>query len=92
MPVEWAPSGSNLQGNDHTRNCCCYKAARLLQHAMKMLERLLENRLCKIVTVNTMQFGFMPERETIAVVFILRRLQEEYHAKGKSCICVLRTQ
>ena len=30
-----------------------------------------------------MQFGFMPERGTIVAVFILRRMQEEYHAKGK---------
>ena len=28
-----------------------------------------------------MQFGFMPER--VDAVFILRRMQEEYHAKGK---------
>ena len=30
-----------------------------------------------------MQFGFMPERGTIHAAFILRRMQEEYHAKGK---------
>ena len=30
-----------------------------------------------------MQFGFMPERGTIDVVFILRRIQEDYNAKGK---------
>ena len=30
-----------------------------------------------------MQFSIMPERETIDAAFILRRLQEEYHAKGK---------
>ena len=30
-----------------------------------------------------MQFGFMPERGRIDAVFILRRLQEEHHAKGK---------
>ena len=34
-----------------------------------------------------MQFGFMPERGTIDTVFILRRMQEEYHANGKSCMC-----
>ena len=36
-----------------------------------------------------MQFRFMPERGTIDAVFILRRMQEEYHAVRKSCICVL---
>ena len=30
-----------------------------------------------------MQFGSMHERGQIDAVFMLRRLQEEYHAKGK---------
>ena len=49
---------------------------------------MLEKTLCRIVTVNEMQFGFMPERGTIDAVFILRRMQEAYHAKGKK-LCVL---
>ena len=34
------------------------------------------------MTVDEMYFGFMPVRETIDAVFILKILQEEYHAKG----------
>ena len=34
-----------------------------------------------------MQLGFMPERVAHDAVFILRRLQEEYHAKGKRYMC-----
>ena len=30
-----------------------------------------------------MQFGFMPVKGTIDGVFIIRRQQEKYHAKGK---------
>ena len=30
-----------------------------------------------------MQFGFMSERGTIDAIFILRRIKEEHHAKGK---------
>ena len=30
-----------------------------------------------------MQYRFMPERGTIDTVFILRRMQEEYHVWGK---------
>ena len=30
----------------------------------------VRNRLCRIVTVDEMQFGFMPERGTIDAVFI----------------------
>ena len=29
---------------------------------MKVVERVLEKRLCGIVSVDEMQFGFMPER------------------------------
>ena len=36
----------------------------------------------RILSVDEMQFGVMPER-SIDAVFILRRMQEEYHAKGK---------
>ena len=34
------------------------------------------------MSVDEMQFGSMTERETNVAVFILRRIQEEYHAKG----------
>ena len=30
-----------------------------------------------------MQFGSMPERGTIDAVFVLRKMQQKYHAKGK---------
>ena len=48
---------------------------------------MLENRLHRIVSVDEMQFGFMPVRETIDVVFVLR-MQEEYHAKEKKVVYV----
>ena len=36
-----------------------------------------------MVTVHEMQFSFMLEKGTTDAVFILRSLQEEYHAKRK---------
>ena len=62
---------------------------KLLEHGVKVVERVLEKRVCRIVSVDEMQF--MPVRGTIDVVFILRRKREEYHANGKSCTCVLWT-
>ena len=50
---------------------------------MKIVERVLVNRIRRIVEVDEMQFGFMPGKGTTDAVFILRRLQEEYRAKGK---------
>ena len=53
-----------------------------------MMEMVLCKKLRRIVTVDELQFGFMSVRGTIVAVFILRRLQEEFHAKGKKlCIC-----
>ena len=37
---------------------------------MKVVERVLEKRLHRIVTVDEMQFGFLPERGTLDAVFI----------------------
>ena len=49
---------------------------------------VFEKMLCRIVYVDEMQFGFMPDRGTIDAVFILRRMQEDYHAMGKKgCMC-----
>ena len=50
---------------------------------MKVVESVLVKRLRRIVSVDAMQFGFMPEIGTIDVVFILSRMQEEYHVKWK---------
>ena len=85
MPVEW-PLGIAVpifKGKCNTRNCSCYRAVKLLEHGMKVVEWVLEKRLCRVVTVDEMQFGFTPERGTIDAVFILRRMQEDYHDKGK---------
>ena len=50
-----------------------------------VMQRVLEKRHRRIVTADEMQFCFIPERGTIDAVFVLRRLQEEYHSKGKKC-------
>ena len=56
---------------------------------MKVVGRVLEKRLCRIVSVDEVQFCFMPDRGKIDAAFILRRMQEEYHVNRKSCVCVL---
>ena len=86
--MEWALSivAAILKGKGDIRNCSCYRAMKRLEHGMKVVERALEKRLCIIVTVDEMQLSFMPERGRTNAVFILRMLQEEYHAKGKSYV------
>ena len=40
-------------------------------------------KLTQKLTIDEMQFGFMPEKGTNDSAFILRRLQEDNHARGK---------
>ena len=56
---------------------------KLLEHAMKIVERVLERRIRTLVNLNEMQFGFMPEKGTVDAIFIVRRMQEEYQKKDK---------
>ena len=57
-------SGSNRHGVGDIRNCS-YRLVRLLEHGIKALERVLEKKLHRIVTVDEMQFDFLPEGGTI---------------------------
>ena len=69
-------------------NCGMYGGVKLLEHEMKISKKLIEKILRKIVTVDDMQFDFIPGIGTIDAVFILRRIQEEYLTKRKKlCKC-----
>ena len=50
---------------------------------MKIAERVLENRIIGLVTIDDMQFGFMPGKGTTHALFILRRMQEEFRGREK---------
>ena len=39
MPVDWTLS--NLQGKGDIMNCSCYRAVKLLEHEMKVAEKVL---------------------------------------------------
>ena len=54
MPAEWALSIVVLifKGKGDIRNCSCYRAVKLLEHGMKVVERVFEKRLCRIVSVD----------------------------------------
>ena len=76
MPVEWAISivVQIFKGKGDIRNCSCYGALKFHEDGMKVVERVLEIRLCRIVHVDEMQFGFMPERGIIDFVSFLRMM------------------
>ena len=79
LPAEWSLSivVPIFKRKGDVRNCNCYGAVK------KRWWKDVIKKFYGIVIVYKMQFGFMPERGTIDNVFILRRMQEEYHAKVK---------
>ena len=50
---------------------------------MKVVERVFEKRLRKMVEIREEQYGFVAGKETTDAIFILRQLQEKYLENDK---------
>ena len=46
------------------KSCSNYGSVKLLEHGMKVVERMFEERLRKVIDMSEMQLGFMPGRGT----------------------------
>ena len=60
-----------------------YRGLKLLDHVMKGMERVIEKIIRERISIDDMQFGFMPGRGTTDAIFILRQLQEKHLVKNK---------
>ena len=85
-PDDWQDSWTSPmhKGKGDALLCGKHRGIRLLKHAMKIYEKVLENRLRKELQINRRQFGFVGGRSTIDVIFIIRQLQEKYRDKKKN--------
>ena len=85
MPEEWKTSVvvPIFKEKGDVMDCAAYRGIELLEHAMKIVERVLEKRIRELVKVDDMQFGFMPGKGTTDALFILRRMQEEFRGREK---------
>ena len=85
IPEDWKKSWMTAvyKGKGDAMDCGSYRGIKLLEHAMKIMERVLESRLRSQVEIDNMQFGFTPGKSTTDAIFILRQLQEKYLSKKK---------
>ena len=60
--------------------CGSYK---LLEHSMKVLERVFETKIWEQVKFDEMQFGFIPGKRTTDAIFIVRNVREKFTVKQK---------
>ena len=85
MPDEWKTSVivPIFKGKGDLMSCGSYREVKLLEHAVKLVEGILERRIRTLLNLNEMQFGFMPGKGTVDAIFIVRRMQEKYQKKNK---------
>ena len=55
----------------------------MLEHAMKVVERIFEHRIQQQIEIDDMQFGFVKGKGTTDAIFIVRQMQENFRVKGK---------
>ena len=85
IPSDWESSFiiNIYKGEGDTLIRDNYWGLKLLDHFMRVIERVIEKIIRERVFINDMQFGFMPEWGTTDAIFILRQLQEKHLAKNR---------
>ena len=63
--------------------CSSYRAIKLLEQLMKVLERVLEKSVKCQMSIDNMQFGFIPGKGTTDAIFIMRQEQERHQVRKK---------
>ena len=78
MPDEWKTSVivPIFEGKGHVMSCGSYSEVKLLEHTMKIVERVLQRRIQTLIKLNKMQLGFMPGKETVNARGIPKEGQE----------------
>ena len=81
IPESWQMSElvAIYKGKGDVLECGSSRGIKLLEHGMKVAERVLERRLRQTVEIDKMQFGFRPGTGTTDAIFIARQLQERYN-------------
>src|SRR5260221_512039 len=85
IPVDWRKSWmvNVYKGKGDALECGSYRGIKLLDHVMKVFERVIERRVRNRVKIDDMQFGFRPGRGTTDAIFVVRQIQEKFLAKKK---------
>ena len=65
-----------------------YRVIKLLEHAFKLYEKILDGCLHEVVDIDKMQYGFVPRRGTVDAMLVLRRFSEKFRAKNKKLFFV----
>ena len=79
IPQEWRTSTITpiYKQKGDPLECNNFRGIKLLNHTLRLWERVVESRLRKIMN-SEKQYGFQPGKSTIQPLFCLRMLQEKH--------------
>jgi len=74
IPEDWKSSVilPIYKGKGDPMLCRFYRGIKLLEHAMKVVERIFEHRIRQQIEVDDMQFGLMKDKGTTDAIFTVR--------------------
>ena len=76
IPEDWEMSFIlNLyKGKGDALNRGNYRGLKLTEHVMKVMERIVDEMIRELISIDEMQFAFVPGRGTTDAIFIIRQL------------------
>jgi len=85
IPEDWKSSVvlPIYKGKGDPMECGSYRGIKLLEHAMKVVEKISEHRIRQQFEIDDMQLGFMKGKETTDAIFMARQMQDNFRVKGK---------
>jgi hypothetical protein len=85
MPDKWRRGilVSIFKNKGDVQSCTNYWGIKLMSHTMKLWERIIEHRLRGVTNVTKNQFGFMPGRSTMEMIFLIMQLMERYREQKR---------
>ena len=89
MPRDWEESLMIyiFKQKGDIMECGNHRGIKLTEHGLKVLERILDERLREIVKIGKQQYGFMKGRGTLDAIFIVRQLQEKRLEGNQKLFC-----
>ena len=84
VPTDWGTKSVCIyKGKGDALDRGKYRGLKLTEQAMNILERIVDDLVRQVVSIDDSQFGFVPGRASTGAIFVVRQLQEKYLAVNK---------
>ena len=76
VPIDWEQSFNVCfyKGKGDALDKGNYRGLKLMEQAIKILERIVDGLIRKVVSIDDSQFGFVPRRGSTDAIFVVRQL------------------